>query len=92
MIELLLGALIVSDLAVIALYAYSERLNRFERGKLINALIAKSETSFLNLEMTDKVRPIEPNQPTTNDFIPESDMSDDEFYKMIDGKQGGTNG
>lgn len=88
MIEVMIGALVVSNLAVLALYAYSERLNRLERSKLVNALIAKTSVDLRDLELTDKVKPIATTMGQ-NDFIPESDASDAEFMRMINNTEAG---
>lgn len=79
--EIVLGATI---LALLALLAYERYEGRRERAKLVNALMAKTTGEFRDLELTEKVRPIETPKREESEFMPESELSDEQFKKMID--------
>lgn len=68
---------------LVGLLLYEKHENKKERAKLIHALISKTPEQFRDLELTDKVKPITPPEKTEPDLIPESDLSDEEFKKVI---------
>lgn len=80
MSELIFGGII---LALIGLIVYQEWNSRKERQRFINALIAKTPEQFRDLELTAKVEPIKPPVQTEPDFIPESELSNEDFIKSI---------
>lgn len=63
---------------------WKEMHNQRERDKVINALISRNPLEFRDLELTDKVQPIEP--PSPPDFVSESDLDDDEFMEQLKDK------
>ena len=78
MTELILLGTIIS---LCALIGYMINQNRKERSKLINALISKSALEAAQLDMADKVDvKVDKPQP---DLIPESELSLDEWEKMV---------
>ena len=84
MIEILLG-LVVMGLFVLLVWEKHE--NKKERSKFVNAILAKTPEQFRDLELTEKVKPIDP-QPKEPEFMPESDMPDDKFQEMINKEVG----
>lgn len=80
MTELILAGII---LALIGLIVYQEWNSRKERQRFINALIAKTPEQFRDLELTAKVKPIQPPKEVVSDFIPESELSNEDFIKSI---------
>ena len=60
---------------------YVREQERF-KSKLINAILAKDGNEFRDLELTDKVKPIKPPIQTPPDFVPESELTDEEFSKL----------
>lgn len=81
----LILALII--LALIIMIVWDRWETKRERARFINALIAKTPEQFRDLELTDKVKPITPPIQDKPDLIAESDLSDDEFTKMMNGAQ-----
>ena len=65
-------------------HAWYVREKNKEVSKLVNALVSRTPEQFRDLELTDKVKPIETPAHKEPDFIPEEDMSDDKFKEMID--------
>ena len=80
MIEIIFGVIMVG---LMGLLVYEKWENRRERSKLINALLAKSPEQFRDLELADKVKPIEAPTKVEPEFIPESEVDDEEFQEMI---------
>lgn len=78
MTELILLGLI---LALCGLMGFMYDQNRKERSKLVNALISKSALEAAQLDMADKVD-IKVEKPSEQ-FVPESALSDDEWAKSI---------
>ena len=76
--------LIFSGIILVLLGGFGWYVREQERfkSKLINAILAKDSTEFRDLELTDKVKPIKPSVQPPPDFIPESDISDEEFAKL----------
>lgn len=68
------------------LLVWEKRENKKERERFTNALIAKTSEQFRDLELTSKVKPITP--PIKNDIpdlVPEAELTDQEFDRMIKG-------
>ena len=80
MSEFILAGII---LALLGFIAYQEWSNRKERSKFLNALISKTPEQFRDLELTAKVKPITPQVPVQSDFVPENELSNEEFLKNI---------
>lgn len=55
-----------------------------EVSKLVNALVSRTPEQFRDLELTEKVKPIETPKVEPPDLIPESDVSDEKFAELID--------
>lgn len=79
----LLFALII--LTLLAMLMWEKWENKKERGRFINALIAKTPEQFRDLELTSKVKPITPPVQQPPDLVAESDLSDEEFMKSMNG-------
>lgn len=77
--ELIFGVIILVLLGGFSWYVREQE--RF-KSKLINAILAKDSNEFRDLELTDKVKPIKPPVQTPPDFIPESELTDEEFSKL----------
>lgn len=76
--------LAVTNVALLGLLAWQEYSGRKERAKFINALIARSAEQFRDLELTEKVKPIEPPLvPKEPEFTHESEISDKKFEELI---------
>ena len=81
MTEILLGLVIAGLLGILA---WEKHENKKERAKWMNALIAKTPEQYRDLELTDKVKPIEPPQQQKEpDLIPESDIADERFKELL---------
>ena len=78
--ELILFGIIVILLGGFGWYVREQE--RF-KSKLINAILAKDSNEFRDLELTDKVKPIQPPKEQVSDFIPESELSNEDFIKSI---------
>ena len=77
--QITLGLVIV---ALFILLAWEKYENKKERSRWINAVIAKTPEQYRDLELTDKVKPIEPKMEP--DLIPENEVTDDEFKELIE--------
>ena len=75
-------------LALLGFICYQEWNSRRERDKFVNALIARTPEQFRDLELTRKVEPIKSPERANPDFVPEGDLSDDEFLKSIEQPEG----
>lgn len=85
MTEILITILAIVIIGVLTwlLYRLLEK-HTAEQNKLINALIAKNPEQMRDLTLADKVKPIEPSPNlTTPDLIPEQNLDEDAFDKMI---------
>ncbi len=80
MTEIILGLII---LALIGLLAWEKNENKKERSKWLNALIAKTPEQYRDLELTEKVKPIQPQVKTEPELMPESEISDEKFSELI---------
>lgn len=84
MMELItLGILAGVILALLAYHAYFVRETNKEKFKLINSLIAKNATELRDLELTEKVKPINPPVIKEPDLVPEAELTQDEFEKAV---------
>ena len=81
-----MGATIIG---LIALLAHERYEGRRDRAKLVNALMAKTTGEFRDLELTEKVKPIETPKRTQPEYTPESELSDEQFKKMIEEENNG---
>ncbi len=77
---IILAAIII---AVLAYHAYYVRETNKEKSKLINSLIAKNATELRDLELAEKVKPIEPPVIKEPDLVPEAGMTDEQFDKAM---------
>ena len=80
MTEIILGLIIT---ALLVILAWEKNENKKERARFINALIARTPEQFRDLELTEKVKPIQPPVKTEAEFIPESEVSDKQFEELI---------
>ena len=80
MIEIILGLIILFLLGVVV---YERNENKKERSKLLNALMSRTPEQFRDLELAEKVKPIEASKKTEPDFVAESELSDEEFKKLM---------
>ena len=71
------------NVAFLVYHAYYVRETSKEKSKLINALISKNATELRDLELTDKVKPIETPVDKPPEFIPTAEMTDEEFDKAL---------
>lgn len=76
--------LAVITLAVLGYHAWYVREKNNEVSKLINALVSRTPEQFRDLELTEKVRPIEPPQQVPPDLVPENELDDEKFKELID--------
>jgi len=83
-----LGILAAIVVAVLVYHAYYVREVNKEKSKLINALISKSAAELRDLELTEKVKPIEPPIVKEQDLIPEAEATDEEFAKVMEKEVG----
>ena len=79
--ELILFAIILVLLGGFGWYVREQE--RF-KSKLINAILAKDSNEFRDLELTDKVKPIKAPEKIEPDFIPESELSNEEFMEQLE--------
>lgn len=82
-LALIILALII--LALITILMWEKWQNNRERARFTNALIAKTPEQFRDLELTDKVKPITPPVQEKQDLVAESDLTDEEFLKHMNG-------
>ena len=80
MIEIILGLIILVLLGVVVYERYE---NKKERSKLLNALISKTPEQFRDLELAEKVKPIEVPKKTEPEFIAESELTDEKFKELM---------
>lgn len=80
MIEIILAFTVA---CLIGLLFYEKYTHNLERKELVNAIIAKTPEQLRDLKMADKVKPIQPEK-IQREFIPEQDLSDEEFKKHIE--------
>ena len=80
MTEIIFGSII---LALIGVILYDKHENKKERSKLINAILSKTPEQFRDLELADKVKPIETPKKAEPEFVAESEITDKQFQEMI---------
>ena len=80
MIELILGSIVFGLIGVIV---YERGEHRKTQSKLLNAIMSKSPEQFRDLELADKVKPIESPKRVEPDLIAEHDLDDKQFQEMI---------
>ena len=80
MTEIIFGSII---LALIGVILYEKHESKKERSKLINALLAKTPEQFRDLELAEKVKPIEAPKKAEPEFVAESEITDKQFQDMI---------
>jgi len=86
MIDIFLILLIIAQWVI---FVWWENKRQEKENKLINALVAKNPEQMVNLTVADKIKP-EPEPTPDPDLVPESQLSDEEFDKLI--VKGGLNG
>lgn len=87
MSEVILGLVIAALLGVFGWYV---REQGRERSKLINAILAKDSTEYVNRTLAEKTEALRPQVNTSNpDLIPMDQVNDEQFDAMI-AKQLGT--
>ena len=79
-IEIILGSIIM---ALISVLVYERYENKKERLKMLNALMSRTPEQFRDLELTDKVKPIETPKRSAPEFIAESELTDEQFRKVM---------
>ena len=86
MSEVILFLVIV---ALGVLVGYQEYQGRKEREKLMKMIMSRNVQDLANLELAEKVKEINPNEPLIDpsEFTPESDLTDKEFDKFALGKE-----
>ena len=80
MIEILLTLII---LAVLGCHVWYVREKNKEVGSLINALVARTPEQYRDLQLTEKVKPIEAPKIEPPDLVPEDEITDEKFAEMI---------
>lgn len=76
--------LAIITLSVLGYHAWYVREKNKEVSKLVNALVARTPEQYRDLELTDKVKPIDPPvKPKEAEFIPEMDIDDKAFAELI---------
>ena len=87
MIEILaLAILAVTNLGTLAFLSFYVYLENKQKNKLINSLIAKNSTEYLNHEMADKIEQVKPQEPIPDlppDLQEVSSLDDETFDKQI---------
>lgn len=81
MSELILGLVIV---ALLAYQGWKEKVWQAERSKMLNAVLSRTPFEFRDLELTDKVAPIKPEEAANYDMVAEADLDDEEFMKQLE--------
>lgn len=90
MIEIFVIVALVVVIGVLLFFqARTEALNRVQTNKLINTIISKNVNELSQLELTDKTQISKVEVPPSQ-FVPESDLSDSEFSKLINQEINGT--
>ena len=81
-----IAILAATNLGTLAFMAWYVHLESKHKNKMINSLIAKNSTEYLNHEMADKLEGVKQQEPIPElppDFVEESALSDEEFDKNI---------
>ncbi len=81
MIEILLTLIV---LCLLGYHAWYVREKNKEVTSLVNALVAKTADEYRDLQLTEKVKPIEVPKIEPPDLIPESEVPDEKFAELIE--------
>lgn len=88
----IIGLIILGILNLILIaghFLYVKETNK-EKAKLINAIISRSATELRDLELTEKVKPIQTAVISAEpSLIPEAELSDEEFFDKVIGEETG---
>ena len=81
----MISELILSGIIGILLFIliWEKRENKKETARFINALIARTSDQYRDLELTAKVKPIEPPIQKEPDLVPENEIPDKKFEDII---------
>ena len=79
MIDFILLSVIIS---LVVLIAYKEKINKEEKDKLINALVAKNATELRDLTAVDKIV-VKPTVPEKPDLVSMDSLSDEEWNNQV---------
>ncbi len=80
-----MSEIIIAVLAsgILVYHAWYVRERNRELGKLINALISRTPEQYRDLELTEKVKPIEPPVKVEPEMLHESELTDEKFAELI---------
>ena len=78
---ILLGVILI----LCGLLGWEKRENRLEHSKLINALLAKNAQEMVNLDLADKTEIKTQDVVKKEDLIPERDLDQETWEKVIKG-------
>lgn len=85
MMELItLGILAGIIVALLAYHVFYVRETNKEKSKLINSIISKNATELRDLELTEKVKPIKAAVDKPPEFVPVSDLNDEQFSEAME--------
>lgn len=79
MTDLLFGIII---LALIICFVFYVKETNKEKARLINALVSRTPQDYVNAQMTEKVKPIEPMKPEQQ-LIDEHELGQEEWEEAI---------
>ena len=72
----------ITIIALVILLGWQEYQNRKERAKLFNAILAKNNQEFKELELTDKTSiKVAPNEEVP-DLVPTDQLTDEDWEKV----------
>lgn len=80
MIDVILLAVIV---ALCVLIGWQEYQNRKEKNRLINVIISKNNQELRDLDIASQTKIKVETKPVNEEFIPEPDLTDEEFNEVI---------
>lgn len=80
--EIMLGLVSIALIGGFILYV---RESNKEKAKLTNALIAKTNSDYINSTLADQTELRQPQEPQINE-IPIEDLNDDAWYKAVTGE------
>jgi len=88
MIEIIaLGVLVAINIVIIGFHAYYVHETSKERKHMLNALVSRNSDQLRDLEMASKVEPIKVNPAAPPDFIPVTELDEEEFDEKVIGKE-----
>jgi hypothetical protein len=70
-------------IALCGLIGWQEYQNRKEKQRLINIIISKNNQELRDIEIADQTQIKVKTEPKPSDLVPEQDLTDQEFDKMI---------